>query len=248
MANPQKELGQIEIANDIVERLYSIPLSGAEYRVLFFILRKTWGWNKKKDRISITQLVTKTTLSRKAVCESLNKLVTKRLLVKEKGFVNTLQFNKDYDQWLVTERKLGSYQTVTTLVTKRLPKLVTERKPPIYIKDNIDTTTKDNSITTDVVNKKININFFLGLFKCINPSYDRLYVQKGQRDAMERLVKKYGEQKVENMIRALPGIVSKKYAPQITTPYTLEAKLGDLLMFMKKEQHGQSKVAVYQGK
>ncbi len=246
MANPQKELGHIEIANDIVEKLYSIPLSGAEYRVLFFILRKTWGWNKKKDRISITQLVTKTTLSRKAVCESLNKLVTKRLLVKEKGFVNTLQFNKDYDQWLVTKRTLGSYQTVTTLVTKRLLKLVTERKPTI---NNIDTTTKDNNnITTDVVTEKVNINFFLGLFKCINPSYDRLYVQKGQRDAVERLVKKYGEQKVENMIRALPGIISKKYAPQITTPYTLEAKLGDLLMFLKKENHGQPKVAVYPGK
>ena len=115
MANPQKENGYTAIANEILERLYAIPLSGSEYKIILCILRKTYGWRKKSDRISLSQLVTETKLSRKQVCESINKLVTKRLLFKLKtSQINEYYFNKDYEMWLVTERLMGSYRNVTS--------------------------------------------------------------------------------------------------------------------------------------
>ena len=140
MANPQKELGHTQIANDVMEALISSSLSGTEFRILLFIIRKTWGWHKKEDKISISQVVTETTLSRKTVCECLNRLVTKRLLVKEKGRINKLKFNKDYEIWLVTERLQGSYRNNTRLVTETTPKLVTEMTPT---KEKKETITKE---------------------------------------------------------------------------------------------------------
>ena len=78
-------------------------------------MRKTYGWRKLSDNISLSQLVTETKLSRKQVCESINKLVTKRLLFKlKKSQINEYYFNKDYEMWLVTERLMGSYRNVTS--------------------------------------------------------------------------------------------------------------------------------------
>lgn len=129
MANPQKENGHVDIAHDVLERLCSISLSGSEFRVILFILRKTWGWHKKEDNISITQITKITQLNRKTVCDCINRLVTKRLLVKTKGAVNTYQFNKDFDQWLVTKRPLGSYEMTTTQLRNDHYSLVTKRPP-----------------------------------------------------------------------------------------------------------------------
>lgn len=242
MASPQKENGFTSIANELMEKLASASLNGSEFRICIFVLRKTWGWKKKDDSISISQIEEGTGLSRKMAVETLNKLVTKRLLVKTKKYVNTLQFNKNHEEWVVTNRTLGSYESVTRVVTKTEPKLVTNPKPTKEKKETITKETIPNGIDGT------KINTFIGLFKNINPSFERLYAQKGQRDAMSRLVSRYGEQKVENMLRELPSILQKPYAPIITTPYQLEQKLGALLIFIKKEGYGQSKVSVYTGK
>lgn len=145
MANPQKENGFTAIANEIMEKLYSIPLSGSEYRILFCIIRKTYGWNKKVDKISLSQLVTETKLSRKGVCESINKLVTKRLLFRDRKWINEYAFNKNYEQWVVTERLMGSYGKVIKDSYQKVNKVVTEMEhtKDISTKDNKETNTKE---------------------------------------------------------------------------------------------------------
>lgn len=80
------------------------------------------------------------------------------------------------------------------------------------------------------------INHLISLFKEVNPNYERLFSNKTQRAALERLVKKFGKDKVENMIKVLPKILEKPYAPTITTPVQLENKLADLIAFLKKEK------------
>ena len=74
------------------------------------------------------------------------------------------------------------------------------------------------------------------LFKPVNPSVGILYGRNPQREAMRRLITKYGIEKVQNMIKALPGIVNQKTAPRITTPVQLEEKLGQLIIFVKQNQ------------
>jgi len=82
-------------------------------------------------------------------------------------------------------------------------------------------------------NKK-EINSLIDLFQEVNPSYERLFENKTQRASLERLVKKFGQEKVSNMIKGLKEIFGKPYAPSITTPYLLELKLADYINYLKK--------------
>jgi len=79
------------------------------------------------------------------------------------------------------------------------------------------------------------------LFKPVNPSVNRLFAQKGQRSALERLIKQHGIEKIRGMIELLPLLLKEPYAPIITTPYQLEAKLGQVIAFMERRKHGESK-------
>ena len=81
---------------------------------------------------------------------------------------------------------------------------------------------------------KKQIDYLIALFKEVNPTYERLFANKTQRAAMERLVKKFGREKVERMIKGLKSIFGKPYAPTITTPYLLEKKLADYISYLKK--------------
>ena len=80
------------------------------------------------------------------------------------------------------------------------------------------------------------INEIIDLFKNVNPSYEKFFRNTTQRGALERLVKKFGPGKVEEIISILPITNTKKYAPTITTPLQLEDKLGQLVAFTKQQK------------
>jgi len=86
------------------------------------------------------------------------------------------------------------------------------------------------------------ISDLIKMFEEVNPSTYRLYGMKTQREAMDRLVLQHGEERVRNMIRALPQCNSEKYAPTITTPNQLEANLGKLIAWGQKKIKSGKKV------
>ena len=57
MANPQKENGYTAIANEIMEALCRHRIPGEDRQVLDVIFRKTYGFNKIEDYISLSQFV-----------------------------------------------------------------------------------------------------------------------------------------------------------------------------------------------
>lgn len=105
-------------------------------------------------------------------------------------------------------------------------------------KDHKDNTLKDNTIK-DIATHSVagNLNDIITLFKDINPSYERLFSNKTQRDALNRLIKKYGDEKVRSMIRIIGKTNGEQYAPTITTPAQLEENLGKLVAFLRKNQN-----------
>lgn len=107
MANPQLEDGYTPIANEILEHLAKINLSPYENRILLAVIRKTYGWKKKIDFISITQLQEMTGLDRRNVSRTKLKLLNRKI-IKQKE--NKLYFNKNYDEWA------SSIQTTDTVV------------------------------------------------------------------------------------------------------------------------------------
>ena len=57
MANPQKEDGYTAIANDIMDALIASELSGQDFKVSLLIIRKTYGFNKSEDAVSLSQMM-----------------------------------------------------------------------------------------------------------------------------------------------------------------------------------------------
>lgn len=111
-AIPQTEKGHIKIAtggpdNDILSALVRASLHGAEYQVVLFVIRKTWGFNKKEDAISLTQFEKETGLARSTVCRVIKRLVARRILVSRKTLpITTYGFNKLFSQWVVAPTPL----------------------------------------------------------------------------------------------------------------------------------------------
>jgi phage replication O-like protein O len=83
-------------------------LNGAELKVILAVIRKTFGWHKKRDRISLTQLEETTGLSRQGI---LNAIHGKK---KEKSVIGGL-VNKGYIK--IIETKQGN---VYELVVKEV--------------------------------------------------------------------------------------------------------------------------------
>lgn len=232
MKSPQKENGFTGIANEILEVIYSSPLSGSELRVLLLVFRKTYGWHKKEDEISLTQIVTGTKLSRKQVCEVINKLVTKRLLFKTRKRSNEYKFNKDYDEWLVTERLLGSYQTVTKVVTKTKLEVVTEME---HTKEKKRNYTKETSTIVDGGRPQNDLQILIDYSKTLN--FPVQGSQKMNRYNASNLLKKIGLEKSKRVVAAAVDCRGKPFAPTINDFVQLYRKLGDLITFYQKEKN-----------
>jgi len=100
MARPKIENGYARIANELLMALSRPNLSAYETRALFFVLRKTYGWGKKNDRISISQIADGTGLLKPHACRAKRALIKKNILTEIDG---KLGLNKDYEAWKITD-------------------------------------------------------------------------------------------------------------------------------------------------
>lgn len=72
-----------QIPNVVFDHWMAI-LTPAEFKVLLCICRKTFGWHKEKDRISLKQIADLTGLSRQSVINNIENLIAAGLVVKFK--------------------------------------------------------------------------------------------------------------------------------------------------------------------
>jgi phage replication O-like protein O len=146
VSNPQKEHGYTAIANEIMEALARIRISGEARQVLDVIFRKTYGFNKKEDSIALSQFVLKTGLKKPSVSRALSKLDKMNIInkkVNEKG--NIYRFNKQYDTWKPLTKKI----IVNKKVNKRLQKSKSPLTKKLHTKETItkETITKERVLT-----------------------------------------------------------------------------------------------------
>lgn len=97
---PQLENGYTRLADELIEAFAHIRIPGEATQILWFVIRKTYGFNKKEDSISLSQFCLATGLKRPNVCRSINKLVALNIIIK-KDTSNTTryQINKDFSTW-----------------------------------------------------------------------------------------------------------------------------------------------------
>jgi phage replication O-like protein O len=100
LATPQVEDGHIKIANELAMALAKISLTGYENRILWSIIRRTYGWNKKSDRISYSQFEADTGIDHRHTGRTLKSLKTRGIITcSGEGYNLTYGVQKDYEKW-----------------------------------------------------------------------------------------------------------------------------------------------------
>ena len=121
---PELKNGYTKIANELIEAIVKTNFNAYQIRVLFAIIRKTYGWNKKQDWIPLSQLVELTGIAKSHVSRA-KKELSLRKIVTQRG--NQIQLNKYYQQWEKLPNGVTPYRvtqrgnTVTQRDNKKLP-------------------------------------------------------------------------------------------------------------------------------
>jgi len=95
-----------KIPNELLEILAKTYLSNYECRCLMVILRKTFGWNKKEDFISLSQFAQKTGIRKNHVWRTLKRLESRKIIKRNE---KKISINLNYQEW----RGLPKRVTVT---------------------------------------------------------------------------------------------------------------------------------------
>lgn len=159
--NPQIENGHTDIANEIIDFLCGYRLSGEEWQILLVILRKTYGWHKKSDDISLSQFYFLTRIKKPNIVRAINKLIEKKVIIKkDKGSISNYTFNKDFSGWEALSKKIT--HNINNIIKKDNDILISSNK--INDLDNLNSVIKkdngdngvikiDNSIDNSVIKK-----------------------------------------------------------------------------------------------
>ena len=98
------ENGYLRLANQIQDALCIVELSGREFRVLNAIVRLTYGWSKKSDRIANSLIADKTTLKVKHVSEAVVSLAYRNIIILRRiGQTRYIGINTNLDKWAYTK-------------------------------------------------------------------------------------------------------------------------------------------------
>jgi len=112
MPGPQKENGYTPIANEIMEALSKYSIPGTQMQCLLVVLRKTYGYSKKTDAISLSQFEKFTNLDRRHIHRAIKELQKKNIIMVLKrsakdGTKKTSEYrlNKIYTSWVFVPKK-----------------------------------------------------------------------------------------------------------------------------------------------
>jgi phage replication O-like protein O len=175
---PQLENGYLRLANELVEAYTRARIPGEAMQCLWFIIRKTYGFGKIEDKISVSQFSEATGLKKQHAHRAISKLVELNLVTKNgDGLIVSYRINKDSSSWKLLPKKVTSPKKVTGVPKKgdrEYPKKVnTKETIKDIIKDIIDylnlKTSKKFKPTTDktksVINARLNEGFSSDDFK-----------------------------------------------------------------------------------
>jgi phage replication O-like protein O len=141
---PQVEDGHTRLANELLEAMCRAGFSARQWAVVMAVVRKTYGYGKKADDISLGQLSSMTGIAKPHVSRAVNDLIAAGVLRRSIGtFSNSLSLNKRYKRWALG----NAAQMVTDSVIQGLPK----EQPGLPKQQPIDGVTETATSVTDSV-------------------------------------------------------------------------------------------------
>lgn len=132
--------GYTRIANELLEAIAGADLTARQLKVMIAVIRKTYGFQKKLDRIADIQIAELTGLSRQNVNKAKKELLSMHCLMMDG---NRIGPNKELSAWHFTN-SLQKRDSVSKLKTKSVSKiethgvskLETHKRNTLKIKEN----------------------------------------------------------------------------------------------------------------
>jgi phage replication O-like protein O len=148
MASPQTENGYTKIANELLEALAKIRLSGEETQVFLALLRKTYGFQKKTDTISLSQFVEATGINKPNVCRAIKRLIEKNIIIKkDNAGITSYSIQKNYTKWKPLSKKIMLSKKIRGVIKK--DNLPLSKKIHTKEKETKETITKERVVIPD---------------------------------------------------------------------------------------------------
>ncbi len=201
----------------------------SQSQILWAILRKTYGWHKKEDQISIDQLAEMTGISRRMVIYSLQNLEAKRMVIiirkrgrGKKNEINTISFQKNYEKWIVQE-KSDQYKKV---LEKR--KLAYQKSKGLVVQEKISSARNPNLVVQEI---EKNSGFLAPTKETTKDNTKDIYGEfqnvKLSKEEYQKLVDRFTEPGTKDRIEILSQYIAskgKKYSSHYATLLTWERK------------------------
>lgn len=112
MANPQKENGSTDIANELLEAIYSSNFNAPQLDIIYCLIRYTYGFHRKSHKLSISFIAKVTKRNKITISKELVKLIEKNVInVEQKPTYSTsriLSLNKNYSIWGISQNETVS--------------------------------------------------------------------------------------------------------------------------------------------
>ena len=112
MASPQKENGSTDIANELLEAIYSSNFNAPQLDIIYCLIRYTYGFHRKSHKLSINFISRATKRHKITISKELIKLIDKKVInVEQKSTYSTsriLSLNKNYSIWGISQNETVS--------------------------------------------------------------------------------------------------------------------------------------------
>lgn len=216
-------------------------LCGTNATLVYLCLCRHADYHTQECFPSVKMMADKLGISRDSVMTGIKNLLEWNIILKERvrNPNNAKWINNSYtllDKSVWKEKPSRFEQPGIAKSEIEASQVGNKGKSQVAVVDCKDThKDKDTHIilaTTEVVADKT--NEIIELFKEINPSYERFFSNKTQREVIKRLLSKYTQDQIMRLIKIAKIANQNKYAPITTTPLQLESNIAKLVYWSQK--------------
>ncbi len=180
MTSTKSKKRYTKIPNELIEQFFRPRLSGHQWRILWVIIRKTFGWHKEIDRISLSTFEQKTGIPQKRLVPSLKELVERKIILKDtETYIMGYGLQKNYDLWDLRQKSPVAKKTPPEIGS---PENGKEALPKIGVKPLPKSgDTKENKETSKKKDE------FFASFEIFYTAYPKHKARKDALKAWEKL-------------------------------------------------------------
>ena len=211
--SPQLGKGYLRLSNELHKAICRAHLSGNELAVLLAVAAKTYGFNKKTDDVSASQLGEYCDIARNHVTEVLKSLEARNIITKRPGtYGSIIGIQKDYSLWLQKEKRKESINSPSYGLAGEVvrnsdvdsPKLGQVDSPKLgHTKDNLP---KDNQQKT----KTSSASSMLARFDAFWLAYPKKVEKKDAKAVFLKIAP--DDEKLQTMLQAIDAMKRSGHA------------------------------------